>query len=87
MKSPQITYNVNWDLVAKEPTLVRGLSERLFDVGKVPTEVRTEYYRQFEIYKETQEIRRLDQEYISAKSTWDAKYGPQIVPYKAPLPE
>ncbi|WP_211450787.1 SpvB/TcaC N-terminal domain-containing protein [Collimonas antrihumi] len=79
--------NVNWDLVARDPKLVRDLSESQFDAAKVSKEVRTEYYRQFEIYKENQEYKRQEQEYETAKSLWNIEYGPAIVPYVAPTPE
>jgi RHS repeat-associated protein len=80
------TLKVDWDRVAKNPEMVRALSERMFDASKTPASVRAEYYRQFEIYKANQEFKQEYQEYIIQKSNWDIKYGPQIKPYVAPLP-
>ncbi|WP_106398913.1 SpvB/TcaC N-terminal domain-containing protein [Actinocorallia populi] len=76
--------SVKWELVARDKAMVRDLAEKLFDAAEVPKEVRQEYYRQFEIYKENQEFKRQEQEYDLALSAWKIQYGLAFVPYKAP---
>jgi len=51
MMTERMGGNFDWGKVSESE--IRDLSEKLFDVAKVPQEVRLEFWKQFEQYKAT----------------------------------
>ena len=76
---------VNWKKIAEEdPEMLRVLTEKMLDAAQIPQNVRDEYYRQFNVYKERAAFKAEYQKYIEEANQWQIDHGPELKQYEPP---